>query len=482
MEKKIIAGQGQAANTDLGAVTYASLLLLIGDVMAPVTSLDIQESPNQHGQMAVTIMVEEQTKDYILYEGEGSAALFYIQNGEMKSLFQGMVLRMEVTAVGETYLISIYAKTDSCRMDYGVYNMSFQDTQITSHQLVGTLLKAYPGSNMILSIPDQPLGRIAVQYQETAWTFLKRFVSEYQALVYVDSTRRGIQLRIGLATEAAQVNWDALPYNITRNTAPRQTGKQLAEQVSYQVKAYDVLPLGSQVRFHQRDLYIGKIRRTLKEGLLVNQYQLYFKTGLTIRKYHNPLLSGVSINGVVTGIQRNKVQVQMETDGLAGCQAQHWFPFSTVAASADGSGWYCMPKAGDQVRIFFPVSDEKEGYAITNIQGHNPSSPTPSDPMGNPDLKDITAPDGKMVKFIENGILLSVADEKGAVILTNDGKAEIKSDEDIEIGAAEQVYITADGDLKMTAGVKIQITSDAGSSIEITEDTVEVNASIIAGN
>ena len=139
-----------------------------------------------------------------------------------------------------------------------------------------------------------------------------------------------------------------------------------------------------------------------------------------------------------------------------------------------------MPKPGDPVRIFFPVSDESKGYAISSVQGE--SSPASDSPMGNPDLKDITTPDGKTVKFIENGILLSVGEGNGSVTLTNDGKAEFNTKESIIIGAGEEIKITTDGELTLSAGTQATFTSEAGSSINLTDDTTEANASIIWNN
>lgn len=119
-----------------------------------------------------------------------------------------------------------------------------------------------------------------------------------------------------------------------------------------------------------------------------------------------------------------------------------------------------MPRPGDQVRIFFPTADEKESYAIANIQGD--SSPASDSPMSRPDLKDITMPDGKAVRFIEGGIQLAVGGNKGTVTLTNDGNAEIVTDDDIEISAAEAVCFSTDGMMSVTAGSRIQFINDAG--------------------
>ena len=207
---------------------------------------------------------------------------------------------------------------------------------------------------------------------------------------------------------------------------------------------------------------------------------MYLKEGISVAKYYNPYLSGISINGVVTNISRNMIQADLEDDALTEYKSKHFFRFSTVAASPDGSGWYCMPQKGDRVRVFFPTDDETEGYAITNIMGE--SAPAQDGPMGNPELKDITTPDGKSVKFIEGGIQLSVGGDKGAVTLTNDGRAEIRTDENIEIHAAEEIYFTTEGTMEVTAGTQIQMINDLGGNIRMTKDTVEIQASIIESN
>lgn len=469
-----------SASSNMDAITCSSLMVMIGEVAAPIVSLELREGFNQHGQLSVTIMAEEQVKEYILYEGGSNLSLLYLQNEAACAMFQGMILNMQVSAVAQTYYINILAKTSSYQMDLSKLNLSFQDTAMTAHQLIDNVVSLFPEAKTLLAFPDRAIGHIVVQYQETTWEFLKRFASEFGAYLYVDSSSLGIQIKFGLSDAEETVDWEQHPYTIRRNTFPQQNGITREALLVYEVHAYEILPLGSRINFKNQDLYIGEIYRYLEDGLLVNQYKLYLEAGLQAVHYYNSLLGGISINGVVTNISRNQVQVSMETDGLSSYASQYYFPYSTVAASPDGGGWYCMPQAGDQVRIFFPVSDEKEGYAITNIKGE--SSPAADSPMGNPDIKDITAPDGKTVTFVDNGIMLAVGGGKGSITLTNDGKAEIKTEEDIEIGAAQEVYVSTDGNLKLSADIEIELISDAGGSIRITEESVDLSASKIMNN
>ncbi len=465
----------------MDAITYGQLVLVLGNTPMPVFRLTIQEEQGRHGRLSASAGVEEGAKDYLLYEESAGVALYVMRDKALEPLFFGLLTSMNIKTSGKQCIVCLEAVTGSYQTDFFAQNRSFQDTALTSHELVEKVMEPYQEqSKVLLSIPDEELGQIMVQYQETDWAFLNRILSRYGSAVYVDSAKPGIYLRAGLMHTHEDADWDHLPYKVMRNVAPTDAEKKLKGQLCYTVEAYELFPLGEKVHFHDQDLYIGRIERCIRQGLLVNSYSLYFQEGLEVPLYYNPFLCGISINGSVEGVKRNKLLVKLETDALKKCRNQYFFPFSTVAASPDGSGWYCMPRKGDRVRIFFPTDDESEGYAIANILGE--SSPEQGSAMENPDAKDITTPDGKSVRFVPGGIQLAVGEDKGTITLTNDGKAEIRTDEDIVIGAVESMYFTTEGTMEVTAGTQIQITSDAGGSMHISSDTVEIHASSIENN
>lgn len=465
----------------MDAITYGQLILTLGDTPMSVLRLAIKENPGSHSTLSATLAVEEGAKDYLLYEENAGAALYFMRDKVLNPLFFGIVTDMNVKTVGKQCIVYLEAMTGSYQMDLYPRNRSFQDTALTSRQLVEKIMEPYDGQSKVLfSVPDEELGQIMVQYQESDWTFLNRVLSRYDAGVYVDSANPGISLRLGLMDTEEDADWDRLPYKVTRDMTPAGREKPLPGQLCYEVDTYDILPMGEKVRFHDQDLYIGRITRSIRQGLLVSSYSLYFQEGLAVPPRANPYLSGVSINGTVADVKRNTVQVKLETDALTEYRRQYFYPFSTVAASPDGSGWYCMPKQGDRVRIFFPTDDESEGYAIANVMGE--SAPSQGSSMGNPDAKDITMPDGKAVRFVPGGIQLAVGEDKGTVTLTNDGRAEVRTDRDIAISAAEVVCLTTEGTMEVTAGTQIQIVSDAGGSLYMTGDAVEIHASAIENN
>lgn len=465
----------------MDAITYGQLMLVMGSTAMPVLALTIWEEAGRHGRLSAALAAEEGAKDYLLYEEGAGVSLYIIRQESLQPLFAGVVTRIQAQTGGGYCVVSLEAVTGSYQMDLYAQNRSFQDTAMTAGELVRKVMESYAEQGKILfSIPDKELGRIMVQYQETDWAFLNRILSGCGACACVDSAQSGICLRAGLADTGAEADWDRLPYSVLRDAAPADTAKSLKGQLCYLVDACDVLPLGEKVRFHNQELYIGRIRRSVREGLLVSSYSLYFPEGLTVSRYDNPFLGGVSINGTVTSVKRNRLQVELETDVLEAYRNRYFFPFSTVAASPDGSGWYCMPRKGDSVRIFFPTADESKGYAIANL--HRETKPAQDGGGQNPDIKEIAAPDGKRVRFVSGGIELAAGDGKGSVVLTSDGQAKIQTDADIRITAGEELHFVSGGILEVTAGTQIEITNDAGGMMRITNDTVEINAAIIANN
>lgn len=466
----------------MDAISHEKLFLAYGDFMLPIQNLMIHEELSSHGKLAVNLAVEPETKDYLLYEGDGRMSVSVVIGDAVQVLFCGIVVQMEAQTVGRQCIVHAELMTESYRMDISPVNRVFQDMEMTSHQLAEKVMENYPQSRIEVLIPNEPLQGIVVQYQETDWTFLNRFFSAYEYRMGVAGMMPFISLWAKRTQIVNDIEWDSLPYMVFRNTAPAGRKRDKKGNVYYQVKTYEIRSLGEKVRFHGQELYIGKIVRDIRNGLLTNTYDLFFEEGIKISQYYNPFLGGVSVNGTVSDIKRNKIQAFLEYDALAENKSSYTFPYSTVAASSDGSGWYCMPKAGDRIRIFFPTEDEREGYAIANIAGD--SAPAEDSPMSNPDGKDIVMPDGKALKFVDGGIQLAVGEGKGVITLINDGQLDLRTEQDIEIGAGNEIIFDAgeEGTATIAAGTEIKIESDANGSICITGDTVEIKGNIIESN
>lgn len=476
------------------AITYKDMVFVIGEVSASICELDIIEKANEHGEISVTVILDEKKRDKVLHESKEFFSIFYSRENKIVPLFQGIITFLEMAAAGEVYYMQLKAKTFTYFMDFSPRSQSYQNIAALSHDFILNLLKSQNNSQCLFSIPNSPIKEFVVQYEETDWEFLKRFVSRYGACVFVNSAQAPVCLQIGLGEEKKEVEWDNLEYTAQQNIEEFQRKNEnrflsqssqeknmknfirplVFHDIQYSLLAYNIVPLGCKVMFHKKEMIVGKIQRKLAQGILISQYTLFYPEGLRINKYYNDRLTGCSIYGNVEGVHRNKVQARLQIDGKEE-KSSYWFPFSTVAASNDGSGWYCMPKQGEQVRIFFPVHDEKEGYAVTCAEGHNPEQVQEDDPMGNPNSKNISTPDGNNVKFTENGIELSTNGAKGQVTLTNDGSIKINGIEKISFWAGERIQISAEKQLNIWADSKVTVQNDKEAAFIITENDLTIS-------
>lgn len=639
---------------DMEAVTYQNLVLALGDIYAGVVKLEINETFNNHGAISLVAMIDNKQRKKVLHESKEIFSVVYIKDKMPVPLFVGVITFQEIDTEGKVSYLKIYAKTITYFMDFSPMSRSFQNVKMTSHELIKEVMQSSPGSQCILHIPNVRIDELVLQYEETNWEFLKRFISRYHAQIRVESSDGMTKLEIGsgepgkaptgiinipaespkvpeqktsskaeglsavestngtstgqvmsateidgktplkngrtgvvkvarasnltatadkakvavadkiakpvlsadkkmdaVASESAAAkgkvmsaaiskstmtkgkametsvvvpldeiargsmaknagsavkseppkpvpkkpkqdslcDWDKLPYSIDQDREQYNylqiNGMPKVNQykgISYLIKTYDIVPLGFVHTFHQKLVYVSRIQRKIEDGILVNYYTLCVKEGLWCPQYFNRMITGTSIYGSVLASKRNRVQVHLGIDGKEKPDNAYWFPFSTVAASSDGSGWYCMPKDGEQVRIFFPEDKENDGYAITTLPAHNPTTPQSDDPMGNPAIKNISTPDGKEIKFTETGMVISTDGGNGQITLDNDGSIDISGVEKITMAATKQIIISAEQKIIVSAENKVSMISDAGGAITIESGKIDVAGTEIHQN
>lgn len=361
------------------AITYKDLYLSFGEVIS-MDRLEIVQSPNRHGRLSLSAVLNGEGEGEVFDELPEDVSVFYREGGEEKVLFKGMVTdssmervgnyrKLELQAYDATYLLATKRKT-----------RSFQDTTRTNHSVIAEVMKEYPECICMKNLPEKPIGRIWFQYEETDWEFLRRFLSSYSDSLYADATYHTARFQAGLSPEDIEVEWDDCPYcmgkNLERYDFLSQNGFDgigIDQFIEYSVDSYGLYTLGSRLLYKGRRWYVGELERRLTDGLLTSTYRLQQREGLLKPQEYNRRITGVSLDGKTVQVQGDTLRVSMNGD-MTTEQGTYWFPYSTVASSADGSGWYSMPKVGDSIRVYFPTCDEKEGYVVTKHDSHMPAS------------------------------------------------------------------------------------------------------------
>ena len=217
---------------------------------------------------------------------------------------------------------------------------------------------------------------------------------------------------------------------------------------------------------------MGEIERRLTDGILRNTYTLVQKEREILEPAWAPLMPGVSLDGTIKSVARDKVQVLMDRDLNTRTAGQYWFPYSTVAGSSDGSGWYCMPENGEKIRVYFPTADEKEAYVISALSGNT---------LGNqggsmdPAVKHISTAQGNTVTFCGSGANISVKGGTGTVNLGSDGAFTVTAAESISIYAGSKVSFCGN-EITSTADEEMGLAADPGASISLKPGLADVKA------
>lgn len=361
------------------AITYKDIVLSLGKVIS-IGELSIKQSPNCHGELYLSAVLDNTDDEMAFYDMEDTVTLTYRQQDSEKILFKGIIVESSMRQIGDHMAVKLTAYDATYNLDTVRRTKSFQNISRTNHSVIDEIMKGYAGCLCIPNIPNEKIGQIWFQYQETDWEFLCRFASHYGEQLYADATYKNARFQIGLSQEQIEVNWESYPYRIGKDFKQyaylAQNGfsdLKADEFLQYVVESYELFTLGSQLSYRGREWFIASLNRTLREGILVCTYTLKQKGAMSVLKEYNDRITGISADGKVIQINRDKVRVRLNID-TSREQGTYWFPFSTMAASSDGSGWYSMPEEGDSIRVYFPTRDEREGYVITKHDSHIPAA------------------------------------------------------------------------------------------------------------
>lgn len=452
------------------AITYKDIFLSLPGVLH-LRKLVIHEEAGNHSVMYLQAIMNAELDDYAFYDLPETISLNYFQDNQEKILFKGVISNAALKKDGGNRILEIEAKDATYWMDLDRKTRCFQNTEMTVSGVIAEIMKGYGRSDSLCNVPEQPIGELIFQYEETDWEFLKRFLSKYNDSLYPAATYETIHFQAGIATQTEDVNWDYRPYQkkkdfgllayLTKNGFNELLPVQFT---SYCLESHDVVALGSQINYKGNSLYISGIKRELKNGLLANTYELKQREAMVVERFYNSRLTGISQYATVVNTQRDRVQAVMHNDLIA--QSCYWYPFSSVSASSDGSGWYCMPEIGESVRVYFPTENERDAYVITCVKGHAPMGE--NDPMGNPSVRSISTDAGNQVQFTDEGILIKAKTGEAFVNLKNSGEVEVSGPLKIDLSPTANCSISAKMINFETSG-KAYFVDDAGSHITVTK-------------
>lgn len=444
-----------------------------------IENFRLEQRLNEHFCLTFSALVSEEENDNSVYYAQvgKQVEVKYSLKGfkSLHTLFQGVVTDIKVKTKGCVSMLYVTAHSNTIMLDALKNSFSYQDKSRSYQSIADEVLGRNKGAKAIYSgEANAPTNKFTIQYKETDWEFLKRLASEKNLPLIPDYVSETPKLFFGCKFGENIHDLKVVEYTASKNIDSFQKdsanyidGIEEKEYITYEIKSYMILKLGDAVKFKGTVFYIRKAVYLMDEGIIYGIYQLGRKMHFKQRRFHNMELGGISLNGTVTDIKRDKIKVHLMIDDNAS-SAKYWFPYSTMSASPDGSGWYCMPKKGDQVRVYFPDVDEKNVYSISSISSYAPESGG-NDRMSDPNVRYLRTPHGMEIKLEPTGITINAYDGKAVISLDQQGNITINATKNLNVTATESIVVNAEKSVSIFGSESIALNGAEGT-IELKKD------------
>ena len=448
-------------------ITYLNIQVE-GAAFTRLLGLEIRHNINEHATANISgEMSIEAAQDYMNRADERTAVKITTSaQGQPPVLFYGAVTSVGMEKMNDYAVVQLVVTSASILLDYEKKNKSHQNTNKTYDEI---MTQAVAGQAMIqMEVTDKATGSIIVQCNETPWEFCKRMASRLSAPVITSINARVPVFTIGIPKRGKTYPLADVELH-TESGNLSSKGFMAQDMLGTNIKTTQYMFLGEAISLGSGNQKVSGISASLESGMLISTVCISTEKSFTQPTVSNTQISGKMYTGVVQAVQKDQVQVHLvDIDSEYDAGGNVWLPYSTAYSSSDGSGFYCMPAVGDQVRVFFPGSNEGEAFAASSVSVN--SAPEVTD-------KQWTGPEGKQILMTKEGIYITTnaSDNKIFINLTDKDGITISSNKNITICAKKNLSLISNDTININAENDILISS-AESYIDIKPEGIELGA------
>ncbi len=427
---------------------------------------------NEHGYVKFSAIIDEKfEEEYTMYAINKTWAKVMVIDCEGKEevFFYGIIADLYIDSKEGLKKLYVTIKTGTSLMDVSIHTRTYQRSSILYTEVFSSFTNNYYKGGFIANIPKgATIDNLIVQYRETDWQFTKRMASHFNTVILPEYQTEGVRYYVGLNDSEAKIVLNTQNYAVRSDSDEYEYKKDYNLDVSeidclhYTLKTREIYLLGDKIILNDRKLNIYRIDTEYIGGECIHTYYLKTGRGFAVNKKYNLQGIGLGFYSRIVDVKKDVVMIAVDEDENAGACGVRWFPYSTVYSTPDGTGWYCMPEIGDNVRLYLPTVDEAEGYVIssTHLQVDNSQNTHNSaNERSNPDFKSIMNKQGKEVLFTPDSIIITNNNGMSIEIIDEVG-IKIISDKKITIQAENEIFITSK---------KSFITAIAESYIDMTQ-------------
>lgn len=448
----------------------------------------IAKKVNKHGTAKIVGIIKDEDEEKYLDLACSEKYIHVMAVSSQKKekcIFSGIIENMEMT-ISDSKVITLNLITGTKLLDLKNRTRTFQDASMSYKRILKSneKLNKKVGANSIFRIDEEKCpGTLITQYKETDWDFAIRMASNCNTCLIPACTIDGAKYYVGIhkeqnPIEVARKNITNLSIKKNVNEYEKIKRRKLfryeeKDSYIYRFKSREIYEIGECLDIGvKKRLFVYSVEARFDGQENVNTYILRTAAGFSKVKKYNDTMIGASLGGKILRVTRDEVELALEVDEEYEDTGVRLFPYSTVYSSPDGTGWYCMPEIGDDVRLYFPTNDEKDAYVISAVHievstttTYSVSSSDDTPPRTEPSHKSFKNSTGKEIRFTPSKLVINSPgnarielDDKEGITITSAGSIRFKADRMIEMHSTEStITMDASKGLALRQGDTAQI-------------------------
>ncbi len=433
--------------------------------------MKITRTVNDHARAAVSVQIKDAWEErYIgILSGETWVKITGINKETHTVLFYGIVTDFAFSHDRQGTMLSLSLASGSILMDLKPHFRVFQNRNTLCTAVHEQITGTYPDGRVIITEGDSDnTGGVLVQHHETDWDFLRRTAARTGSFMVADAPRKGVRYILGmpegiqreLPIDQLRIRLDMREY--MEKTHGGMVWLRAVDMTELIVMDREICQIGDWMSYNGNNYYIYQIFTDYLNGECIHTYHFRKKEAVRPLPISHESVTGCSFDAVVTGVQRDRVQIRIAGDEWNAQDGKKWFLYSTVYSSPDGTGWYCMPEEGDSVRLYVPDREENS-FVMSAVHRQTDAA------RQNPEYKSFKTKYGKEILFTPDSILMT--NNQGMMVEMNDNEGiMITSDKDIVVAAKEDLTIASGNASLLIAADNVLQVRQGGTSMTLNKD------------
>ena len=436
-----------------------------------IQELKIMRMVNDHARASVSVQIKDVWEErYIgILSGEIWVKITGISGEVHTVLFHGVVTDYAFSHDGHGTVMELSLASGSILMDLQPHFRVFQNKKTLCTAVYEQITGTYPDGRVIVTDgADDRTAGVLIQHHETDWEFLRRTAARTGRFMVADAPRKGVRYILGLPegiqrklpTDQLRTRLDMREY--MEKTRGGMDWLRAADMTELIITDREICQIGDWMPYNGNNYYIYRIFTDYLNGECIHTYHLRKKEAVHPLPMPHESVTGCAFDAVVTGVQRDRVQVRIAGDEWKAQDGKKWFLYSTVYSSPDGTGWYCMPEEGDSVRLYVPDREENS-FVMSAVHRQTDAA------RQNPEYKSFKTKYGKEILFTPDSILMT--NNQGMMVEMNDNEGiMITSDKDIVVAAKEDLTIASGNASLLIAADNVLQVRQGGTSMTLNKD------------